>query len=123
MDVTVDMSSTVERVFRKYYSELANAIDSPASFASDFYKEGLISQDSRDAASEVGNTRLTSDKAYQLLNAVQKMVKTNPEKVIRVLLRHDTTKDLGSKIAAEGNVYAKVKCTPNFCPENALAKS
>lgn len=82
MDVTVGMSSTVERVFRKYYSELANAIDSPASFASDFYKEGLISQDSRDAASEVGNTRLTSDKAYQLLNAVQKMVKTHPEKVI-----------------------------------------
>ena len=111
MDVTVDMSSAVERAFRKHFSELVKAIDSPADFAHDFYQEELISEESRDAASEVGNTRVNAQKAANLLSAVQKMVKIYPDKVIRVFLSHDTTKHLGSKIAAEGKVYAKIKCS------------
>ena len=101
------MSYNVEKVFRKFYPDLQRAIDSPADFANDFYQEGLISKDSRDAASEVSNTRLVADKAAQLLSAVQTMVKLNPDmlpKVIRVLRRHVTTKRLGSKMAAEGKV-------------------
>ena len=103
----LEMTSNIDRVFRSNYPELLNAIDAPADFANDFYQEGLVSKNSRDAASEVGNTRLTADKAAQLLTAVQTMVKLNPDmmpKVIRVLRRHVTTKRLGSKMAAEGKV-------------------
>ena len=104
---TVGMSSRVERVFRRYYPELVNAIDSPRVFANDFYQAGLISKDSRDAATEVDNARLKSDKAAQLITAVQTMVNTNPDtmpEVIRVLRRHRITKNLGKKMADEGKL-------------------
>ena len=104
---TVGMTSTVEKVFRRNYPELVNAIDSPRDFANDFYQAGLITKASRDAATEVDNARLKSDKAAQLLIAVQTMVNTYPDmmsKVIRVLRGHLTTRRLGSKMAAEGKL-------------------
>ena len=100
------MSTTAERVFRKNYAKLVEAIDSPTQFANDFYQEGLISESTKDAASEVGNTRLKQDKAVQLITAVQTKVKVDPKalpKVIRVLRRHDAS-ELADKMAAQGSL-------------------
>ena len=101
------MSSSAQEVFRKNYAKLLEAIDSPTQFASHFYDEELISKSTRDAVSEVGNTRVREDKAAQLIRAVETMVNLNPNvmhKVIRVLRRHPTSEHLANEMAAQGNL-------------------
>ena len=102
------MSSTAVGVFRNKFYDLVEAIDSPTDFANDFYREGLISKSARDAAAEVGNTRLKEDKATQLLSVVQTSVKVDPKRisrVIRVLRRHVPTEHLGNELASQGDLY------------------
>ena len=99
------------RNFLKHIAELVEAIDSPTSFANDFYNEGLIGKETRDAITEVENTRVRVDKATELVRFLETRVKYNSDVFPTVIpvLRNTLPpcKLLADKMAEKGNPVRK----------------
>lgn len=75
-DLSAPSSSEVRKVFRRQYSELAQAIQQPESLAADLYSKGLISK-----ATQVdimtNKSYSTEQKATQLVNEIEAGLETS----------------------------------------------
>ena len=93
------------QVFQKYYAKLIDAIVIPGIFATKFFEKGLISPETRDAATEVDNTRTNYQRAAALMEVVEKRVHQNPDRlgdVLLVLYSQSSTKELAIAMDKEG---------------------
>ena len=93
-------------VFQKHFSEVIKAIDLPEEFANDFFAEKLIKHWHQRCGSRSCECQNRSARASELMRAVEKKVRTRPQslhKVLLVLHRHVTTKELAEEMAKEGN--------------------
>jgi len=91
--------STELLVFKRHYSVLQSAIQSPGTLAGILYANGIIDEDVRDRAQLPS---ITGSKSNQiLLNAVEQAIKTEPQnfhKFLDILTDEPTTELLSSRL-------------------------
>lgn len=102
-DQSVPNRSEVRKVFRRQYSELAQAIQQPESLAADLYSKGLISK-----ATQVdimtNKSYSTEQKAAQLVNEIEAGLETSnkPHEHLRkfcsIIRSYPTLKPLADKM-------------------------
>ena len=104
-------------MFRKHYSDLQWAIQSPGVSAGILYAKGIIDEDIRDQAQLLCNTTVKSNQI--LLNAIEQAIKTHPQcfhQFLGILADEPTTELLYRQLQVSYKPPVRGGCDAcNFC--------